>query len=858
MNKRGVDKHNIAVGVLSVIIIIVLGIIASYIYYLYSLENAFLEKNSSTLNNELANSKIMNQNISKAINSSIIGNGNAGSGISADSSSGQSASAGTSSSFEGSLDYISSFENGYSLSNGAGNETVNNTGNALLYVAVCGNGVIDSGEECDGSNLNVRNCSGFNDSVGDYFDGGNLGCSSDCKFNLTRCSLNNCGWLTRYCAYDGLCKSPFQSCCVPKATCINGQQCGTQSDGCTGTISCGSCGTNQICSSGQCQNLCSPRTSCINAQQCGTQSDGCTGTISCGSCASGQTCNATGKCQSIVVPSCVSNWTCTSWSSCSNSIQTRTCRDTNNCQTPVNSPSLSQSCVNANSWPPSWLSSIDNLISPSSWTSIGGFGCNSVSFGTSPVLGDIYIGRNLNRHCDGTSALSLVYVFMNWSSTSLQQKRVLIDTSLGAISLSDGNQITNAYDASVMVWNNEIWVAFECYGYPNFQHQGASGCVGPLNKDMSLNLSRTVAVIGGTSFNPNDVYGRSASVPKLLVHKGIPYIYWSVVKYLKSDPNAGVDVTSRGVELAQESGGLRRLWAKVNGQPKGSYLASDDPASVEVFGVNLSDTNSNKAADLFYTVSDDNYIYFTGGRGGDGCLLTTGGINIWANGCYRLTIGRATNPLGYHAFNENLISDNYLPQNPQEYYHFVYRPNDGRTVLIGGNFLNMLNNPSLNSGTKFFVWKDNLLSNIQVPAGYQIQNVYSPVTISIPSSADSFVEYLYQCTLGRLADSGGKAAYIQYLSSSSATAYNTYSSFFQSTEYSNQQRSNFNYMNQMYRCILFRYPDNAGSQDSSYTSILDSGNLNRSQVLNNFLNSEEFKYIVWPQLKAKTGLNSIF
>lgn len=43
--------------------------------------------------------------------------------------------------------------------------------------------------------------------------------------------------------------------------------------------------------------------------------------------------------------SCASNWSCSNWSACSNSLRTRTCTDTNNCLTPTNSPSLSESCT---------------------------------------------------------------------------------------------------------------------------------------------------------------------------------------------------------------------------------------------------------------------------------------------------------------------------------------------------------------------------------------------------------------------------------------------------------------------------------------------------------------------------------
>src|SRR3989344_3698661 len=45
----------------------------------------------------------------------------------------------------------------------------------------CGNGTIDSGEECDGSNLNGKSCSTQG------FSGGTLSCNSNCIFNTSAC-----------------------------------------------------------------------------------------------------------------------------------------------------------------------------------------------------------------------------------------------------------------------------------------------------------------------------------------------------------------------------------------------------------------------------------------------------------------------------------------------------------------------------------------------------------------------------------------------------------------------------------------------------------------------------------------------
>jgi MYXO-CTERM domain-containing protein len=81
--------------------------------------------------------------------------------------------------------------------------------------------------------------------------------------------------------------------CTPKTACPAGDDCGTVSDGCGGTIACGSCTAPQTCGGGGTSNHCgcTPATSCPTGDACGTASDGCGGMITCGTCGAGQTCS---------------------------------------------------------------------------------------------------------------------------------------------------------------------------------------------------------------------------------------------------------------------------------------------------------------------------------------------------------------------------------------------------------------------------------------------------------------------------------------------------------------------------------------------------------------------------------------
>jgi hypothetical protein len=86
--------------------------------------------------------------------------------------------------------------------------------------------------------------------------------------------------------------------CVPKTACPAGDNCGTVSDGCSGTIDCGTCTAPQTCGGGTPSNpnvcgsggTCVPATTCPAGDNCGTVSNGCGGTITCGTCTAPETC----------------------------------------------------------------------------------------------------------------------------------------------------------------------------------------------------------------------------------------------------------------------------------------------------------------------------------------------------------------------------------------------------------------------------------------------------------------------------------------------------------------------------------------------------------------------------------------
>lgn len=66
--------------------------------------------------------------------------------------------------------------------------TTGATATAVSPGATCGNGSVESGEECDGSNLNGQDCL----TAGCDSSAGALSCDASCMFNFTSCLGGNC------------------------------------------------------------------------------------------------------------------------------------------------------------------------------------------------------------------------------------------------------------------------------------------------------------------------------------------------------------------------------------------------------------------------------------------------------------------------------------------------------------------------------------------------------------------------------------------------------------------------------------------------------------------------------------------
>jgi hypothetical protein len=264
-------------------------------------------------------------------------------------------------------------------------------------------------------------------------------------------------------------------------------------------------------------------------------------------------------------------------------------------------------------------------------------------------------------------------------------------------------KVDSGYDQSAVTYNNEIWTAFECYGnsralggmlgfgmgFDKAKSDTVSACIAPYNPILQqIDASRgTIPILGGSTV-PGDSHTFSASVPKLLVHKGRIYLYWSATKV---DRHSGkwYKVSIRGIELEQELSGQKRLWAK---GLIGKEIMANDPVTSEVWEPGQQ-SDDNTLADAYQLVSDDEYVYILGNTGGSGCVSPIDQIE----GCYQFSISRSHTPLGKDVFTRNKL--NHFPVRNTASYTFFDNAVTGLNSIIGV-FTSVKdkpgNNPSLN------------------------------------------------------------------------------------------------------------------------------------------------------------------
>jgi hypothetical protein len=79
---------------------------------------------------------------------------------------------------------------------------------------------------------------------------------------------------------------------LPEADACLDRSCGQTTDGCDGSVDCGSCDASEVCVDGTCEPLCNPiaEAEACAEKDCGQVGDGCGGTYDCGGCDVGEAC----------------------------------------------------------------------------------------------------------------------------------------------------------------------------------------------------------------------------------------------------------------------------------------------------------------------------------------------------------------------------------------------------------------------------------------------------------------------------------------------------------------------------------------------------------------------------------------
>jgi hypothetical protein len=188
--------------------------------------------------------------------------------------------------------------------------TLNVTSGAFVAGTGQAGWVVVAGLDSDGAEVFVEVTVGNPTGTAPWAAGSGILTNACCTLITTCPAPDNCGTISNGCSGTlscGTCTAP-QTCggggtpnvcgstCTPITTCPAPDNCGTISNGCSGTLNCGTCTAPQTCGGGGTPNECgcTPIATCPAGDNCGTVSNGCGGTLSCGTCAAPQTCGGSG------------------------------------------------------------------------------------------------------------------------------------------------------------------------------------------------------------------------------------------------------------------------------------------------------------------------------------------------------------------------------------------------------------------------------------------------------------------------------------------------------------------------------------------------------------------------------------
>jgi hypothetical protein len=298
--------------------------------------------------------------------------------------------------------------------------------------------------------------------------------------------------------------------------------------------------------------------------------------------------------------------------------------------------------------------------------------CNAVVYSQVPGHTNIFLGRVLNARdgrCDGTG-WSLGRFEMDWAKSNLELREVVLRLPTKT---PDGIQINQGYDPYVASHRGALWVAFECT-----VSQTVSMCVAPYSVVAGLNISKLSVPVVGRGRNPKDPDGHSASasVPKLLSHKGRLYAFWSPVLQSNQD-GRWLSVASRGAELSLDRR-TGRLW--VVGSAGKPVPSDDGKLTSAVINIDPNDGTRDTIGEMMDVRSVGDKLVALVSRGGSEAGEPCLNSESKARPCYQLSAVYARDPIAHGAFDRKPEAEG-IPSNPQAYARFITGP-DGTTNIF--------------------------------------------------------------------------------------------------------------------------------------------------------------------------------
>ncbi|MBI5005163.1 MAG: DUF5010 domain-containing protein [Candidatus Lloydbacteria bacterium] len=138
-----------------------------------------------------------------------------------------------------------------------------------------------------------------------------------------------------------------------------------------------------------------------------------------------------------------------------------------------------------------------------------------------------------------------------------------------------------------------------------------------------------------------------------------------------------------------------------------------------------------------------------------------------------------------------------------------------------------------------------------ITTGVQVFAEQEQQTLTVPTNGQSFVRGLYACILGREPSANEVDGWLNAAATNGMAVESAYRSFLFSDEYQVKRTSDSDFIGALYRCILYKEPDVEGMND--WAEQLNTGARARYQIMEDIIDSAEFRQLILPRLKSATN-----